>query len=273
MKEIKLTLFCLALVSFVAACSTVPVTGRKQIKFVPDAQMLSMSFNSYNQFLQSNANNVDQTSEEAKMVKRVGERIRTGVETYLESKGLGKRTEDFEWEFNLVRDQTVNAWCMPGGKVVFYSGILPICQDETGIAVVMGHEVAHAIAEHGNERMSQTLMAQGLLLAGSIAVDTNPRLINQLLLQAAGVGTQLGLLSFSRKHEAEADEMGIMFMAIAGYNPTEAPRFWGRMQAAAGGAQPPEFLSTHPSHDTRIEKLNENMTKAMEYYQKFKDKY
>lgn len=248
------------------ACSTVPVTGRKQLRLLSSSQVLSMSYSNYSQFL--NQNNVVTGTKEANSVQEVGSRIQRAVEKYMAERGLSDRLDGFEWDFNLVQDNTVNAWCMPGGKVVFYTGILPICQNETGIAVVMGHEVAHAIAEHGNERMSQQLVAQGLMTTGQVALalKDNPKMTDQLLLQAVGVGAQLGLLSFSRNQESEADEMGLIFMAMAGYDPRKAPEFWERMSAASGGGAPPEFLSTHPSHGRRIADLNANMEKALQYY-------
>ena len=173
--------------------------------------------------------------------------------------------KDFKWEFNLVEDNTVNAWCMPGGKVVFYTGILPITKDEKGIAVVMGHEIAHAIARHGNERMSQGLALQGGGIALSLALSDKPELTQNLFQQAYGLGGQLGMLKYSRSHDSEADKMGLVFMAMAGYDPREAVEFWKRM-AAQGGQKPPEFLSTHPSDDTRIKDLEDFMPEALKYY-------
>ena len=175
----------------------------------------------------------------------------------------------FQWEFNTVESEEANAFCMPGGKVVFYTGILPICQDEAGVAVVMGHEVAHAIAKHGNERMSQGLVQQFGGVALSVALSDKPAQTQQLFQTAYGVGSQVGvMLPFSRLQESEADELGLIFMAMAGYDPHEAPKFWERMSAKSSGGAPPEFLSTHPSHETRIRKLNKAIPKAMEYYKK-----
>lgn len=257
-----LALIYIALVAY--ACTSVPLTGRSQIKVIPRSEMHRMSFNAYSKFLETS--NVLNNTPEAQSVQRVGFRIKSAVEAYMKTQKLSNKINDFAWEFNLVSDNTVNAWCMPGGKVAFYSGILPTCQDETGIAVVMGHEVAHAIAEHGNERMSQTLIIQGLLIAGTIAANVDPSFLNDLLLQAAGVGSQLGLLAFSRLHESEADRMGLIFMAIAGYNPEEAPRFWERMQQQSRPSNIPVFLSTHPSNEKRIQKLKEQMPTAIQYY-------
>jgi len=246
------------------SCSRVPVTGRHQIKLLPSSTLLSMSYTSYGDFLKQNkiSNNAQQTG----MVKNSGNRIKAAVESYMKQHGMEKKLSGFDWEFNLVDDPTVNAWCMPGGKVVFYTGIMPLCKDETGVAVVMGHEVAHAIANHGNERMSQGLAVQMGGVALAVALNDKPAETQALYMGAYGVGTTVGaVLPFSRLHESEADHMGLIFMAMAGYDPRKAPEFWGRM-AALGGGKPPEMLSTHPSDETRIRKLNEHMEEAMKYY-------
>jgi predicted Zn-dependent protease len=189
------------------------------------------------------------------------------VEQYMASKNLSSELAGFQWEFNLIDDpKTVNAWCMPGGKVAFYTGIMPICKDESGVAVVMGHEVAHAIANHGRERMSEQMVAQFGLSTLSAMMGQNPTAGNQLLMQAVGAGTSLGMLKFSRTHESEADHMGLIFMAMAGYDPNTAPAFWERMESQSGGQAPPEFLSTHPASATRIKDLKGWMPEAMKYY-------
>ncbi len=248
-------------------CTTVPLTGRRQLKFMPDSELLTMSFTQYSQFLSQHRLSTNQT--QTAVVREVGVRIQQSVEKYMADNNMTDRIKDFRWEFNLVDDKQVNAFCMPGGKVVIYTGIMPICQDATGLAIVMGHEIAHAIAEHGNERMSQTMLANGLLTVGGAVVQAkNPSLTNQLLLQAAGVATNLGMLSFSRQHESEADHIGLIFSSMAGYDPREAPRFWQRMAAASGGGQqPPAFLSTHPSHEKRIQDLEAEIPAAMKYYE------
>lgn len=263
-----------SVMSFMVACSTVPVTGRRQLRFIPNGQMLQLSSNSYQQFINENRVMASSTSQ-VRRIRHIGGRIQTSVEEYMKERGLQDRISDFAWEFNVVEDPTVNAWCMPGGKVVFYTGILPVCQTDEGVAVVMGHEIAHAVAEHGNERMSQQVAAQGLMMAGSIALalEDNPKMTHQLLLQSFGIGTQLGLLAFSRKHEAEADHMGLVFMAKAGYDPREAVRFWDRMQKNSGGNAPPEFMSTHPSHGTRISNMERLMPEALEIYNKAKERF
>ncbi|MEM9897184.1 MAG: M48 family metallopeptidase [Bacteroidota bacterium] len=230
-------------------------------------QLFPMSFDQYQQV--KNQSTIVTGTPEAQMVKQSGARIQKAVEQYFMDLGQPDYLNEYEWEFNLIAEETINAWCMPGGKVAFYSGIMPICQDELGVAVVMGHEIAHAIANHGAERMSQQYAAQtGLTLANILlGNDQNESVGKNLLLQAAGVGTSLGILAFSRKHESEADQLGLYFMAMAGYDPREAPKFWERMASASGGAAPPEFLSTHPSDSRRIRDLQANMETALQYYE------
>lgn len=263
----KIFCLCVCSIAFLIGCTTNPITGRKQLSLVPAAQMQSMSYQQYSQFL--GQNNVVQSGPQAQMIKSVGSKMQRAVETYMQQIGHADKLEGFKWEFNLVNDPSLNAWCMPGGKVVFYTGILPVCQDEAGVAVVMGHEIAHAVANHGGERMSQGLATQLGGAAFQIALSDKPALTQSLFAQAFGVGSQLGTLKFSRTHETEADEMGLYFMAIAGYNPQTAPQFWQRMKASSGGQAPPEFLSTHPSNDTRIRDLNALMPKAMDIYRKY----
>jgi predicted Zn-dependent protease len=262
--NIYFILFSLSI--FIISCSTVPITGRKQLNLIPSVELLSMSYQQYDQFLKENK--VSKNQQQTEMVKRVGGNIKLAVEKYFREKGLSNELKDYQWEFNLVESNEVNAWCMPGGKVVFYEGILPICRDENGIAVVMGHEVAHAIAEHGNERMSQGLLAQLGGVALSEALKEKPQLTQQLWMTAYGLGAQVGvLLPFSRTQESEADRLGLIFMSIAGYNPNGSVEFWQRM-AQQGGAQPPEFLSTHPAHETRINDIKKHIPEAMKYYKK-----
>lgn len=256
----------LTLALSLAACSSVPVTGRRQLNFIPQSQMLSMSFGQYSDFLKQNTLSSD--AEETAMVKRAGGRIQKAVEQFAAMKGFSDRIAKYQWEFNLVESKDVNAWCMPGGKVVVYSGILPVTQDETGLAVVMGHEIAHAVAEHGGERMSQGLLTQMGGVALSVALQNKPQQTQQLWMTAFGVGAQFGaILPFSRRHESEADHMGLIFMALAGYDPNEAVTFWRRM-AAGGGQKPPEFMSTHPSDATRIADIQKELPEALSYYRK-----
>lgn len=256
----------------ISQCATVPVTGRRQLSLVSNSEIIPMSFDQYSQVLNESKLSTDQ--EQTALIKRVGNRIQKAVEQYMAAQNASGQLEGFAWDFNLIEDdKTVNAWCMPGGKVAFYTGIMPICADEQGVAVVMGHEVAHAIANHGRERMSQALIANGFLGGLSVAMGQNPTGTQQVLMQSIGAGTQLGMLSFSRKHESEADKLGLIFMSIAGYDPRSAPKFWERMAANSGGQQPEEWMSTHPSHETRISDLNAQIPSALKYYEKNKGKY
>lgn len=248
----------------IQSCATVPVTGRRQLSLVSNSEIIAESAAQYKQVLSESKLGTD--AQQVEMVKRVGNKIKVAVESYMQAKGLASQLEGFNWEFNVIQDdKTVNAWCMPGGKVAFYTAILPICKDEDGVAVVMGHEVAHAIANHGRERMSQSMLQNGLLTSLGAAMGQNPSQTSQLLLQAVGAGTNIGLLKFSRDDESEADHIGLIFLAMAGYDPTTAPKFWERMSALSGGQQPPEFLSTHPSHETRIRDLQGWIPEALSY--------
>jgi predicted Zn-dependent protease len=248
----------------IAACATVPLTGRRELNLIPADEMLATSFQQYEQFLGENKLSSD--AQATALVKKVGNNIKSAVERYFRQEGQSDRLAGYAWDFNLVKSNEVNAWCMPGGKVVFYEGILPICQDEKGIAVVMGHEVAHAIAEHGNERMSQALLTQMGGMALQAALASKPEQTQSLFMTAFGVGAQVGvLLPFSRQQETEADRLGLIFMAMAGYDPHVAVPFWQRMAAQGGGA-PPEFLSTHPADETRVRNLQEFLPEALGYY-------
>lgn len=249
---------------FAYSCATVPLSGRKQLNLVSNSEVLPLSYDQYDQVLEESK--VLTSTAEGKQVVNVGRKIAGAVEEYLKENGQSEIIDGFSWEFNLLESEQVNAWCMPGGKVAFYTGILPVCQNETGIAVVMGHEVAHAIANHARERMSQGMVANGLLGGIQAAMGENPTLTQTIFLQAIGFGGQVGMLKFSRDQELEADQLGLIFMAIAGYNPQEAPAFWERMNAQSSGPRPPEFLSTHPGPERRIDQLNDQMKKAMEYY-------
>ncbi len=262
----KKTLFFISTLLFFYACSTVPVSQRKQLKLIPKSTMFATSFQQYGDFL--NTHKVIKTGQNAAMVKRVGQNIQHAVEKYFADKGMSSALTGYKWEFNLVDDPQVNAWCMPGGKVVVYTGILPVTKDETGLAVVMGHEIAHAIADHGNERMSQQLILQMGGAALSEAMKEKPEQTQQLWMTAFGVGAQYGaVLPFSRMQESEADQMGLIFMAMAGYNPNKAVEFWTRM-SKSGGQKPPEIMSTHPSDETRIKQIKEHLPEAMKYYKK-----
>jgi predicted Zn-dependent protease len=251
----------LSLIMLFWACGTVPITGRRQLNLINGNELQALSLTQYQQTLRQSQ--VVSGTTQSEMIKRVGNRIADATEKYLQGKNQGELVQGFNWEFNLIKDNSINAWCMPGGKVAFYTGILPICATEEGVAVVMGHEIAHAIARHGAERMSQGLVQQAGGVALSVALRDKPAQTQQLFNTAYGIGSTLaGTLPFSRLHESEADELGLMFMAKAGYNPKEAPKFWQRMKQATGGSQTPEFLSTHPNHDKRIKNLNNKMGKA-----------
>lgn len=248
------------------ACAKVALTGRRQLSLVSNGEIIPMANQQYEEVIKKGPLSTNQS--EVQMVRRVGVNIQRAVEQYLASKKLSSELDGFAWEFNVIDDpKTVNAWCMPGGKVAFYTGIMPICKDETGVAVVMGHEVAHAIANHGRERMSQQMVAQYGLSTLSAVLGQNPTAGKDLLMQAVGAGAGVGMLKFSREHESEADRMGLIFMAMAGYDPNAAPAFWERM-SGGGGQEPPEFLSTHPSHSTRINDLKGWVPEAMKYYKK-----
>jgi len=266
MKKLLAVSFILA---FVAACTTVPITGRKQMNLLPESQLRGMAVTSYNQFLGENPA-LPTSDQRTQQVQRVGEQIAAAATRYLEAKGATDRVAGFRWKFNVVNSNEVNAWCMPGGKVVFYTGILPICQDENGIAVVMGHEVAHAIARHGNERMSQGLLVQGGGMALDYALANQAKQTRDLFGQAYGLGATVGaILPFSRLHESEADEMGLIFTAMASYDPEAAVPFWKRMSQVGGGQRPPEFLSTHPDPEKRSAKLAEHVRMARAYAKKY----
>jgi predicted Zn-dependent protease len=268
MRSLREKLMVLAIAAFVlVGCSTVPITGRRQLDLVPESTMLATSFQEYDKFLKEHKLSTNQA--ETQMVKRVGTRIEKAVEQYFKEKGLSGQLDGYAWEFNLVEDKEANAWCMPGGKVVVYTGILPITKNEAGLATVMGHEIAHAVARHGNERMSQALLTQMGGMALAVALDQNPSETSQLWLAVYGVGTQVGiLLPYSRLQESEADHLGLIFMAMAGYDPHQAVDFWQRMAKMKDGQAPPEFLSTHPSDQARIKKIKEFLPEAMKYYRK-----
>jgi len=264
MKKLKILFLSIITAFSILSCSTVPLTGRSQLNLIPSNEMLSLSYQQYDQFLSENK--VSRDTKNAEMVKKVGTNVQHAVEKYLAQNNLSHRLEGYKWEFNLVQDDQVNAWCMPGGKVVVYTGILPITKNEIGLAVVLGHEIAHAIAEHGNERMSQGLVQQLGGAALSVALRDKPQLTQDLFLTAYGVGSTIGVLAYSRTQESEADHLGLIFMAMAGYNPGEAVDFWQRMAEMNKGSKPPEFLSTHPSDQTRINDIKNWLPEAMKYY-------
>ena len=269
MKPLENYILLLIVSIFLLSCGTVPITGRKQLSVIPNSTMLSMSLQQYAEFLNSHKLSADQ--KQTQMVKSVGIRIQKAVEEYFTEKNMSHEVDNYAWEFNLVESPEVNAWCMPGGKVVVYTGILPVTKDATGLAVVMGHEIAHAIAGHGNERMSQGLAFQLGGMALSTAMAQKPEATRQLWMSAFGLGAQFGvMLPYSRLHENEADHLGLIFMAMAGYDPNAAIEFWEKMAQKKEGKTPPEFMSTHPSDETRINNIRKLIPEVMLYYEKSK---
>jgi predicted Zn-dependent protease len=261
----------LVLAALLSACQSVPLTGREQLHLISSQQMNALSLQAYDQFLSENEAVTGTAA--AREVKEVGSRIAGAVERYMSEHGMADRLKGYKWEFNLVKNSEANAWAMPGGKVVVYTGILPIAKNENGLAgglaVVMGHEIAHAIANHGNERMSQALLTQMGGVALSAALASKPAETQQLFLAAFGLGAQVGvLLPYSRLQESEADHLGLIFMAMACYDPHAAVDFWERMMKEKQGGATPEFLSTHPSDRKRIQDLKSVMPEAMRYYKR-----
>ncbi|MBT8323670.1 MAG: M48 family metallopeptidase [Bacteroidia bacterium] len=264
--KIKKLILSIGVALVIVACATNPFTGKKTMAFVSNDQLFPSAFAQYDQFLSEN--NVVTGTSESEMITRVGQRIAVAAERWLNANGYQGYLEDYKWEYNLVDDKTVNAWCMPGGKIVFYTGILPIAANETGVAAIMGHEVAHALANHGQQRMSAAYLQQGIAVAGNIALQNDKNL--GIYNQAYGIVTTVGgMLPFSRAHETEADKIGLYLMGIAGYNPDEAAELWKRMKANSNGQAPPEFLSTHPSNDSRIANLKALAPKAKAEAKKF----
>jgi predicted Zn-dependent protease len=263
-KNMRRSAIAVAAFALIMACAKVPITGRRQLNLANEQTLMAMGVTEYGKFLSENPPLPD-NDPRVQQTRKVGQRIAEAATRFLNENNMSSRVAGFEWNFNVVNDQAVNAWCMPGGKVVVYTGILPVTQDEVGLAVVMGHEVSHAIARHGNERMSQGLALQFGGVALEVLTGENPGVARDLFLQVYGVGGSLGMLSYSRKHETEADKLGLVFMAMAGYDPREAPKFWGRM-SQGGGQAPPEILSTHPSDQTRMRDLEAFMPEALKYY-------
>lgn len=263
----RLLFLSIAISTIVIACTTNAITGRNQLSLVSDDQMQQMAVTEYKTFLSQNKVVSSSASKDAEMVKRVGSRIASAVTTFYRGKGLAGDLEKYQWEYNLVSSNDVNAWCMPGGKIVVYTGILPVTQNEAALAVVVGHEVAHAVAKHGSERMSQGLVQQLGGVALQVALSSKPAATQNLFMQAYGVGSNvIGILPHSRQQELEADKLGLIYTALAGYNPREAVPLWQRMEAMSNGQKPPEFLSTHPAEATRIQKLQAQMPEALKYY-------
>lgn len=271
--------FGLVLTVVVWACSRVPISNRKQLLLVSDAEMNQQALVSYKQFLDTNR--VVNSSQNTAMVKNVGKRIAAAATQYFNDIKHPEFLEGYNWEFNLVEDKQVNAWCMPGGKVVVYTGLLPVTQTEAGLATVMGHEISHAIAKHGAERVSQAYVSQGLLVGGQVALGVAmankssqaQNIWNTAYAAAAPAAMNIALLRYSRQHESEADHLGLIFMAIAGYDPKEAITFWQRMANASKNSQkPPLLLSTHPSDEQRIEDLRRLVPEAEKFYTAYRSR-
>lgn len=260
-------IFFLSVIFFNSNCAEVPVTHRKSMHLVPQNELLAMSFQQYNAVLKKSRLSADR--QKTQLVQNVGLKIAKAAEAFLAESGLNKMIQNYKWEFNLIEDdKTVNAWVMPGGKAAVYTGILPFTRNETGLAVVLGHEVGHALADHGNERMSQALLASMGGMALSAALSTKPQQTRELFLTVYGAGTAVAfLLPYSRLHESEADRIGLTLMARAGYDPREAVPFWERMTKQEG-PRPPIFLSTHPNPESRIENIKKFLPEALPLYQK-----
>ena len=244
-------------------CSSAPVTGRSQLNLVSDTEVLSLSLQEYNDYIKTAKKSTDKTA--IALVTKVGGKIAEAVELYFKYTGMESLLSNFSWEFNLIDDPQVNAFCMPGGKIVVYTGILPVTKDETGLAVVLGHEVAHAVAKHANERMSQQMLTQYGAIGLEAILSKSSSAVKTISQTVYGLGAQYGvMLPYNRKQELEADYLGMVFMGIAGYSPEAALPFWERM--AQQGSATPEFMSTHPSDKTRIEDIRKKLPEAMEYY-------
>ena len=265
-KSIKTLVILLVAVVIAESCTTVPLTGRRQLSLLPESELISMGLTSYSDFLKENTLSTDRVN--TALVQEVGVNIANAVIRYFNENNMSSQLAGYQWEFNLIDDPTPNAWCMPGGKVVVYTGLLPYTRDRDGLAVVISHEIAHAVAKHGNERMSQAMLTQLGSIALGEALKNRPEQTQILFGAAFGLGAQYGvMLPYSRAHELEADRLGLIFMAMAGYNPESAIPFWERM-ASLGNQAPPEFLSTHPADATRIQNIREVMPEALSFYRR-----
>lgn len=259
--------FVFLLSALIIACSKNALTGKKQWTLIPESELQTMATGEYQKFLDSSRVVGNTANKDVQMVRRVGQRITKAVNEYYAEKGMTDKLAGFKWEYNLVDDKTVNAWCMPGGKIVVYTGLLPISQNEAALAAVMGHEVSHALLQHGNQRMSQQVLAAVGQVALAVAIANKPEQTRNDFMTAYGIGATVGvILPFSRKHELEADHYGLIWTAMAGYNPQEAINLWERMEKASNGQKPPEFLSTHPSEGRRIDQLQKFMPEALKRY-------
>ena len=270
MKGAKIAALCflvVACLSTIYSCSQVAITGRKQLNLVPDTVINQLSFENYNEFISQSK--LSTNTEQVQMVRTVGESIQKAVERYCQKNNLSKRLEGYEWEFNLVEDEAINAWAMPGGKVAVYTGLLPVAENEAGLATVMGHEIAHIIARHGAEQMSQDLVIELGGMALSEAITKQPEKVQSIFMNSYRIGSEVGvMLPYSRTHELEADHLGLIFMAMAGYNPQEALGFWQRMSSGRQQSRLMELLSTHPADSRRIKNIENLMPEALSYYNK-----
>jgi predicted Zn-dependent protease len=258
------------IVYFFTSCSSVPITGRKRVNFVSDSKILPVSFAQYKGFLEENK--LSKNKRMTNQVKEVGKNISIAVDRFMRANNMILEADSYEWDFNLIEDEKVNAWCMPGGKVVFYTGIMPICLNEDGLAAVMGHEIAHAFAKHGQERMSQGQLQQISNEAFALGTAKKSKKAQQIWNTTFGIGTGLGMLKFSRVHEQEADRLGLIFMIMAGYDGAEAAKVWTRMSSLSKGTSQPEILSTHPSNSSRIQDLKNYLPIAKKYATQFMTK-
>lgn len=264
MKCIQKIVAALIAALVLASCGSVPLTGRKQLLLVSDSEVLSASLSQYSEYIKTAPRSTDKTK--TATVERVGKKIAAATEEYLRQNGRASEINNFSWEFNLIKSDEINAFCMPGGKIVVYEGLLPLASSDDELAVVVGHEVAHAVAKHSNERMSQEILAQYGASIVDVALSNKSAAVQSIGNTVFGLGAQLGImLPYSREHELEADYMGLVFMTIAGYDPNKAVTFWQKMSAASGGGNASDFMSTHPSDSKRIAKIQQYLPEMAKY--------
>lgn len=255
--------FVFLIITVLLYCQPVPITGRNQLHLVPDSQMLALSFESYREVIEESR--VIKEGKDVEMLQRVGEQIRNSVERFFQNRKMNAFLNNYKWEFVLIEDSIINAWAMPGGKIGVYTGILPVTRSDTGLAVLLGHEIAHAVAKHGDERMSQALIVELGGVTLSNALSKKPDLTRKFALASFGLGIEVGIpLPYSRLQESEADQLGLIFMAMAGYNPQSAIDFWESISAKEGKIIP-EYLRTHPSDKRRIDNIKRKIPYAMKY--------
>ena len=271
---IKVLVSLVAMSIMWVACTTNTITGRKQLLLLPESELIQMAYGEYQTFLSSNKVVSNTTSKDLEMVNRVGKRVVNAVVDFYKQNNIQNELEGYQWDIKLVDSKEVNAWCMPGGKIVVYTGILPVAQNEAALANIIGHEISHAIFRHSNERMTQGMLAQyGSAAADALLATRSSNTTRAIFNTAIGLGAQYGvIMPFSRKNELEADKYGMVWAAMAGYNPAEAINLWQRMQQASNGQTPPEFLSTHPGSEHRIEELKKYLPTAQKYYRPMNQK-